>query len=447
MGQLSAATLNGHRVTSARVTVPAWGCWWADASIDGEVELSGRVELKVADLTLSGTVLSGGPAKGRSDFRIVAGAGGWGRPLPKKSWANDAGMKLSSVIGDAAEAVGETFDSGGNTDRVGPAWVRPEGDNVPASLVLSLLAPSAWYVDEAGTTRLGRRSASTLGAGVTHGVVDRARGTVTLAAESIAGILPGLVVDGLNVVDVLHTIDAKGGLRSTVWGALSSGTSRRLAAFRGIIDQLDPDRRFRGVTEYRVVTLEGERLNLQPIRVSTGMPDLHRVYVRPGLAGCRADVALGSRVLVGFADSDPARPYVSSFEDADGEGFLPTVLDLAGDTEHVMTTEATVLLIYNTLATMMVAAGGGPLIAAVIQPLIVPSITAAIAAQGIPAVPTADAQILANAALIGTMAPGTAPSPGLGALGALITSAIAAKVVEDESGLFPGVGSRRVRTG
>ena len=71
------ATLEGHRVTTARATIPAWGCWYADVSIDGEHALTGAVTLQIADLAMKGTVLSGGPAKGRSHFRIVAGAGGW----------------------------------------------------------------------------------------------------------------------------------------------------------------------------------------------------------------------------------------------------------------------------------------------------------------------------------------------------------------------------------
>ncbi len=440
---LSSATLNGRRATSARTNVPGWGCWYADATVDAEVEISGAVTLQIADLSLKGTIIAGGPAKGRSDFRIVAGAGKWGNMIPRKPYANDAGVKRSRVIADAAAECGETFDAGDDTVKVGPAFVRKEG---PACRVLEQLAPGAWYIDNDGVTRLGKRPAGKPGAGVTHGPVDRARGTVTLASESITSIMPGLVVDGLEVVDVLHEINAKTGLRSTVWGRRGTGLSRMLEAWRNIARQEDPDRAFRGVTEYRVVSLEGERLNLQPVRVSTGMPDLLRVSVRPGVAGVRSDAALGARVLVGFVDSDPARPAVLAFEDADGEGFLPVHLDLAGGTEHLMTTEAAVLLIYNTLALLMVAAGGGPLIAAVLQPLIVPAITAAIAAQSIPATPTEAAQIIANAALIGTMVPGTAPSNGVGAFGALIDAAIAAKVVADESGLFPGLGSRRART-
>jgi len=317
----SSATLAGNRVTSARTYHPAWGCWHGEVSIDGEVALSGSVEMVIADLTLRGTVLSGGAAKGRSHFRLVGGAGGWGRTLPRRSYANDAQVKVATVLGDAATAAGETIEASSlpSSAKVGPAWVRPEG---PAARLLELLAPAAWYVGEDGITRLGKRSGGVLPAGVTHGEVDRARGTVTLAAESIATILPGLVVDGLTAVDVLHEVTPKG-LRSTIWGAMAGATSRHLAAWRALLEQLDPDRLFRGVTEYRVVTQEGERLNLQPVRASTGMPSLARVVVRPGVSGARSTVAIGSRVLVGFVDSDAARPVVLGFEDAAGEGFTP----------------------------------------------------------------------------------------------------------------------------
>ncbi len=440
---ITSATLAGHRVTSARVNVPAWGAWYADVSVDGEVSLTGAVVLVVADATFRGAVLSGGASKGRSDFRIVGGAAGWGKTIPARSYANDAGVKLSTVLGDAASLVGETIDLGARADeRIGPAYVRPEG---PASRVLEELASSAWYIGEDGVTHLGRRAAGVLPAGVTHGVVDVARGTVTLASEAIAAITPGLVVDGLAVVDVLHILDTKTGLRSTVWGK-HGGSSRRLEAWRTLSDQLDPDRRFRGVTEYRVVAQTGERYDLQAVRVSTGMPDLRRVPAWPGVAGVRADVVLGSRVLVGFADSDPARPVVLGFEDADGEGFLPLHLDLAGSTEHLMTTEACALLVYNTIVSLFLLTGPGPLtVGPILQSLITPAIIAAIGAQAAPAPPTAAAQIIAAVAIASSMIAGTTPSNSSAPFTAAILAGVAGKIADD-SGLFPSVGAKNART-
>lgn len=326
---MTAATLAGQRVTDAQASLPKWGCWYADAGVDGEVTLTGAVELKIADLSLKGTVLSGGPAKGRSNFRLVAGAGGLGKTLPKKAYRTDLGVKIATVLVDALNEAGEKFDATtiSTTDTLGPAWTRPVGT---AADVLQLLAPQAWYVGEDGIVRLGRRPTAALSGTVTHGPVDLARRTVTIAAESIATIVPGVVVDSLEAVDVLHEISSDG-LRSTIFGANGTQTSRRLAAIQRILELLDPGRRFRGVTEYRVVTVDGQRLNLQPVRVSSGMPDLRRVSVRTGVPGARGSVQLGSRVLVGFADSSPGRPYVAALEEWDGQGFASNGVELMTD--------------------------------------------------------------------------------------------------------------------
>lgn len=320
------ASLSGHRVTSARVSVPAWGAWYAEVSVDGEVTLSGRADLVIADATFKGAILSGGPAKGRSSFRLVGGAGGWAKDIPARHYANDAGVKASLVVGDAAAAAGETLDASTvPTGRLGPAWTRPEE---PAARVLELVAPSLWYVAEDGVTRFGRRASHAYAGKGTHGPVDRARAKVTLAADSIASITPGVVVDELEAVDVEHTISADGGLRSTIWGAIGSGTSRQVAALQAVLEQLDPGRRFRGVWEYRVIEQAGSRHTLQPVRVATKMPSLQRVPVRPGIAGASARVEPGARVLVAFVDEDPARPYVCGFEDEDGNGFLPLTVSV-----------------------------------------------------------------------------------------------------------------------
>lgn len=336
---MSTATLSGHRVTHARVHLPAWGIPWAEVSLDEEVALAGRCTLVVADLTLIGTVMSGGAGPvGRSSYRVAGGAGSWGRTLPAKSYANDAGVKASTVLVDTASACGETVDAAtvpmtriGTTNGpaiVGAAWTREAG---PASRVLEQLFEAGWFIGTDGVTRIGKRPRVELAAGVPVVSIDRARGVLTLAPESIAALVPGIVVEGLEAVDVLHELTPSG-LRSTIWASGIGNTSRRLVALRRVIEQLDPNRAFRGTYEYRVVlqTVQPTRewLDLQPVRVSTGMPALQRVSMRPGIPGARALVALGSRVLVTFADADPSRPVLVAFEAPDQEGWLPVRLEL-----------------------------------------------------------------------------------------------------------------------
>ena len=352
---MSLATLNGNRCAKARVQIPAWGIWYAEATIDAEVSLTGAVTLQLGDLALTGTIISGGAGDGEASYRLAGGAGKWGREVPARGYANDLGVRLATVLADVALAVGETLDTATvAATTIGSAWTRTAG---PAARVLELLVPEAWYVGEDGITRLGRRaSASYLGAAVRL-EQDLVRGMAQLATEAIATILPGAVVDGIEAVDVLHALTSEG-LRSTIWGAGLASTSRRLAAFRQLVQQVLPDYRYRGVYEYRVVLQDGERLSVQPIRVSMGMPDLLRVRVRPGVPGCRADVALGSSVLVAFVDADPSRPVVLGFEDPDGAGFVPTRLDLVGaDDAWNPATEAGRVVRYGDVITFPLSAG------------------------------------------------------------------------------------------
>lgn len=317
------ASLSNRLVIEAKSTIPAWGASYHEVTLDGEHTLSGKVELVIADLRVQCTVLSGGPSLGRSFYRLVAGSGGLGKTIASKSYANDAGVKLLTVLSDAMSAAGETLDTSSvdAQTRLGSSWVRVED---LACRTLELVSPQAWYVGEDGKVRIGRRAAKTLSITAPRtSQLDKARGMLTLASESIASILPGSIVDGLEALDVEHEFSAEKGLRTKIWGRLSANrASRRIDAMRAIFDQLDPDRRFRELSEYRVVA-GTDRLELQSVRVSSGMPDLSGVPVRPGVSGAKSTLTPGSRVLVGFVSADPSRPVVLAFDDAESAGFLP----------------------------------------------------------------------------------------------------------------------------
>lgn len=323
---MTIASLQGQPVTHARVQLPAWGVWYADCRLAEEAELAGAVELEIADMKLSGTIVSGGPSKGESRYRVAGGAAAWGHTIKERGYANDVGVKLSSVLADAATEAGERLDVATvPSSSVGAIFTRERG---PAARVLQQLATENWYVGEDGVTRLGRRPRAELKVEAARGDFDVSRGTLELAADSIATIVPGVVVDGIEAVDVQHELDSKK-LRSTVWGPFLSHSNRHLTALERIIRQLLPDYRYRGGPyEFRLVTQDGERANLQPVRASLGLPDLSRVRIRPGLPGCRATLTLGTVVLVQFVNSDPSRPVVVGFEDAEGPAFATALLEL-----------------------------------------------------------------------------------------------------------------------
>ena len=307
-------TLAGAAITRAKLQIPAWGAPWADVALSTEVTLAPGdvVDLVIADTTWRMAVVSGGALHGASAWRLVGGAGKWPTVLPPRAYANDAGVKVAVVLGDAAAACGETLGTL-PAARLGGHYVRAEG---PAAAVLHTLAPRGWYVDEAGVTQIGLRPTTAYTGTAARTRTDTALGVVDLAAEEIAGLVPGVVVDGSAPASDVEIELAPARLTARVWAGLG-GSSRRVSAIAGIVRAELAPFRYAGLFEFRVVSQSGERMDLQPVRVASGFGDLSRVPVRPGVAGCRADVTPGELVLVAFVDRDPSRPVVVGHDSAE----------------------------------------------------------------------------------------------------------------------------------
>lgn len=322
---MSLATFNGNSAPRVRVQVPAWGCWWAGIDLAEPVEVSGAAVLELASTPLACTVLSGGVADGRAAYRAVSGAGGWGKAITKKSYNDDSGVALSKVLGDVARDVGETI-ADVPTTRLGPHYARPAGY---AYEVLNLLAPKNWYVDFAGVTRIGKRPTVAYTGGAPRVRNSPALGVIDLAVDTLDGIAPGMTIDGsLPATDVEIDLTPER-LTARVYAGDRAGAldSQRLEAIAQVIAALDPRARYRGSYEYRVVTLAGNRLNLQPVRIASGLDDLAAVPVR-GPAGVSATVMLGETVVVTFLDADPSRPCVIAHDERDAPGWMPLFVEL-----------------------------------------------------------------------------------------------------------------------
>lgn len=323
---MSLATLNDIACTHARLQWPAWGRAWADVELSEAQALSGKATLKLADRSFAMTIVTGGVTESaRARYRLVMGAGGWGKELPAKSYINDAGMRAATVIRDAATACGEQIGALPATV-LGPHFVRAAG---AASDVLNLLAPRAWYVDAAGVTQLGAFPQATYSGAGARLRSDPAAGVIELAVDELENLAPGVIVDErLPATDIEVELDAS---RLAVRVYAGTRANRRAAAMRRIFGALFPWMRYAGTYEFRVVTQSVERLNLQPVRVASGMTDLSRVPVRPGVPGIKAQVALGELVLVCFADCDPSRPQVIAHAAADAFGWMPLGLQIGED--------------------------------------------------------------------------------------------------------------------
>ena len=322
---MTTATLNAATCSGARLTCADWGTWWADCTLTSPLDLAAgaAVALQFADLACVGTVVSGGAFEGRAAYRVAGGFGGWGKPIDEKGYRDDSGVAVALVLADVAREAGESIADLPST-RIGPHFARRAGT---ASAVLNALAPRAWRVDFDGVTRIGKRL-TVYGGKAPRTRVDPNAAVIELATEELAGLLPGVTIDGsAPATDVEFSITADR-ISARVWAA--SRSSRALSALERAVLAMFPATPYRGAFEFRVVTQSGERLNLQPVRSATGLPELAGVPVRAGMAGLKATHLPGSLVVVQFLDADPSRPIVTGFDDPEAPGWMPLELDLGG---------------------------------------------------------------------------------------------------------------------
>ena len=323
---MSAATLAGAIVTRATIVIPRWGIWWADVQVASDVALSGRVELKVEDLTLSGTIAHGAPYRGVGWYRIVGGAAGWRTQIPERAYRAEVGVKLSTVLRDASVAAGETLGTVADR-RIGPAYVRLAGD---ASSVLEALVPEAWHVDAAGVTQIGLRASAKYTP--TYRLIAKRpdRALVTIAPDSLATLVPGAQLEGLEAYSVRIELSPHE-LRAHVWGELVSPGDRLLGAMRSMIELFTARTAYHAPYEYRVISSSNGYCDLRPVRSAKGLPDLSNVPMRAGIPGGGGEPLEGSTAHVSFSDGDPTRPFVCAFDGEGATGWVPPVSKLNGD--------------------------------------------------------------------------------------------------------------------
>lgn len=148
------ATLNDERVVTCDLSMPYYGMWAADVGLDSAVSISQVVTLKIANLTLSGAVVRMAGFAGQRTARIVGGAGGWSKSIGPQSYYNPNGVRRSTVVRDAASAVGERVNIPSDSV-MASAFVR---ESCPAQRVLRQVFGDVWWVDPLGVTQCAART-------------------------------------------------------------------------------------------------------------------------------------------------------------------------------------------------------------------------------------------------------------------------------------------------
>lgn len=327
------ATINGKRVQRVRVLVGAKGPWVAECDLEAADALAGAVTLTIGALSLSGTIDASvnDTFGGQRRLRIVAGAGKWGAPVQPQAYHNDGGVQARLAAADAARAVGETLGTFvPTTARLGADYVRQRG---PASRVLEDATGGAdWWVDYAGQTQVGSRATSTPDPDVYEVLAyDPRTRRVELAVASPEIVQIGArLTKHLDTPLVVREIEIRASpdeFHLVAWCGTAEGALVR--ALRAAVARLT-DRALFGRYRYRVVSMAGDRLQLQAARAAAGLPDILPVSVWPGIAGCHAVLTPGAEVLVEFVEGDRTLPIVTAFAGKDGHGFAPIQLTLGG---------------------------------------------------------------------------------------------------------------------
>ncbi len=303
---MSTISLNGVRVVSGTITIPFYGAWVADVILSDATVIGTAAVLVVGDLTLHGTVTRQSSFAASRSARIVGGAGAWRNVLPSKGYSHAAGVKLSSVLNDAARECGERIVIA--TDRVvGPGWAREEAK---AERLLHILLDGKWWIDPEGVTQTGPRASSAVVTPFTVVAWSGGKGQFEIATESIASWQPGrtfsspTVVAPQTVSSVTIEADNEGKLRLHVLS--TDGAAERLRTdLRAIIRAEVAALSYFGVWEYTIASGDDETVDAVP--TDKRMPPLTKCPMMPGLMGEVVTPSPGSKCRVMFVNGDPAR--------------------------------------------------------------------------------------------------------------------------------------------
>ena len=169
------ATCAGLQIVSGSLLIPKVGAWTADLELAGTGAVGSKVAIVIGNLTLTGTAIRAEAYGGQTKARLVGGAGGWRGSIQPQGYGSTSGVKLSALLGDAAQAAGETVNVPNDTT-IGNGYARCSfatsvaGDILWHMIDLGFIP--AWYVDAAGTTQVQDWPATTI-SGAVHGDAQR----------------------------------------------------------------------------------------------------------------------------------------------------------------------------------------------------------------------------------------------------------------------------------
>lgn|GEM_PF-974693 len=324
-------TINGQNISSLRWNAGWSGVWTAEITLISDEVPTGSCVITNDDGTINlvGTVddtLSGAFGERRA-CRVLAGAGGWQKMVRAQHYHSDIGLQFMAVASATASEVGETVTVL-EPPVLGPDFVRRNG---PAS---QIFAGITWWVGLDGITRVGKRPQPAADPSLMVQNWDPSQGTATFVCDVL--VEPGTVITdsrfGTLIVQSVEDVISNGAVSGTLF--LRAEAPTKAGAVNELMDNLATIARaatridYSRFYEFRVVAMAGDRVELQAVNPSDGIPDLIPVSVWAGTSGYKAALTPSSQVLVGFRGGDPQRPFIAFYEPPENDGWRPVELNL-----------------------------------------------------------------------------------------------------------------------
>ena len=309
------ASVNGLRIVSGTLLVPAIGMWTADLHLATDQLIIGQAAVVIGDLTLKGFVYRTDVYGGQVRARLVGGYGGWRTRVSAQGYGSSTGIKLSTVLNDAARDAGEKISIADDVG-IGNAFVRVNfATSVASDVLWQMLALGfipAWRIDQAGVTQLTPWPTVKITTPFTVTDQKPDEGVVTIATEDYASWMPGaqftspLTAGTLTSAGVHYVWSGDGKFRFEVLTG-AAPDDRVLGPIQQIIQKEIAPLRFFGRYEYTISNPSEKTIDGTPTDTELGLPDLQALplcsdsiasYAPPG----------GGKAHVTFVNGQPTQP-------------------------------------------------------------------------------------------------------------------------------------------
>jgi hypothetical protein len=293
--------INGIPVIELMLHMPLNGAWSADIHCHESAlfAIDSQVTISLPEQDFIGKIERCAAYSSRLHIRVIGGSVDFGDSVSAKNYSNvSVDQLLSELNAKTDQAVSKTF----------PFWSRLQSTvGVSIQMIAKQLGVN-WRVNPDSTLRIRAESFVVVQPDAVETYRDEAGGMIELAIEK-AVVVPGVKVGNDLVGDTVYLLQESGRLVCRYW------TEARGRLLERYVKAVMKDSIYFGKYPSTVASQSADgSLDLvpeDPIVKGTG---LSKVKLRHGLPGCEVKVPPGERVLLGFDNGDPTKPYASLWD-------------------------------------------------------------------------------------------------------------------------------------